>query len=358
MFQDALPFWAARGYEPDTGRFLERLHMDGAPDPACPTRLRVQARQVYVYAHGALLTGDARWAAMARKGADWLIAHGGIAGGGWGRALAADGALIDPAPDTYDLAFALLALAFAHRLTGDGAYRDRALQTVAFMDGAMADAAGGYVESLPPALPRRQNPHMHLFEAYLAWAGHDPAPLWRQKADAMLALFKAHFFDGAALGEYFDSGWGPVAEQAVEPGHHYEWVWLLGRHGALTGADHRATQQALHGFAEAHGRNPATGLPLFETDPAGRPRRDDCRSWSLTEALKAHLALAEAGHDTSALVRRDLDLMFGHFLAGVPAGGWRDHMDGAGRPQGPWMPASSLYHLFLAFAELGRLGWD
>ena len=48
--EQALPLWATAGFDRQTGRFCEALSMDGVPVLNMPTRLIVQARQVFSYA--------------------------------------------------------------------------------------------------------------------------------------------------------------------------------------------------------------------------------------------------------------------------------------------------------------------
>ena len=43
------------------------------------------------------------------------------------------------------------------------------------------------------------------------------------------------------------------------------------------------------------------------------------------------------------------------FLGRPVAGGWIDHVDANGAPMVDFMPASTLYHVFLAAAEADRL---
>jgi mannose/cellobiose epimerase-like protein (N-acyl-D-glucosamine 2-epimerase family) len=99
---------------------------------------------------------------------------------------------------------------------------------------------GGFNESTPTDPPLHSNPHMHLFEACLAWNAIDSDPKWRALADeiAGLALSKFISAETGALREFFDDQWNPapgVAGRIWEPGHQYEWAWLLLRWGKLAG---------------------------------------------------------------------------------------------------------------------------
>ena len=108
--------------------------------------------------------------------------------------------------DTYGHAFVLLGLAWYYRLTKDAQIRAIVDSTLAFVDEGLASQNGGYVDAVPaPDAIRRQNPHMHLFEACLALyeALEDPQHLTR--AAAIFDLFAERFFQPATgtLCEYF-----------------------------------------------------------------------------------------------------------------------------------------------------------
>ena len=51
----ALPLWGEAGFDSTRGSFIERLTFGGAPLPSAPRRAMVQARQIYVFSHAALL---------------------------------------------------------------------------------------------------------------------------------------------------------------------------------------------------------------------------------------------------------------------------------------------------------------
>ena len=70
-------------------------------------------------------------------------------------------------------------------------------------------------------------------------------------ADEIVALCLDRFIDRdtAALREFFASDWTPVSGvqgEVVEPGHHYEWAFLLDRWAKLTGRDRPAGSSETH----------------------------------------------------------------------------------------------------------------
>ena len=350
LFRQALPIWAQAGIDAE-GRFFEKLDFDGRPIRDLPLRTRVQARQVYVFAEAASL-GWAQGEGVARRGLDALIRDHRRADGLWVRSVDDAGAVIDPTPDLYDLAFVLFALAAAHRVLKDARALPVALETLAAIEARMADPAhGGWQEGLPPVLPRRQNPHMHMLEALLAWQAVAPDLAFEGAARRVLDLFATRFFDpsAAVLGEYFTADWAIApggAGQVVEPGHLMEWIWLLDQARRLGLDGHERQAQALLASALTNGVN-AKGLMVREIDRIGVVRDGGCRLWGQTEALRSLLLRGRT--------ERALDLtetLFATHLTTATPGLWIDSYDAQGRPQDASVPASTLYHLLTAFSAL------
>ena len=223
----------------------------------------------------------------------------------------------------------------------------------------MAAAPLGFRNVVPAeAGPRQQNPHMHLLEAALALLELTAEPRWRDLADRLVALFRRHLFDRetGTLGEFFDEGWRPEAGAAGshrEPGHHLEWVWLLGEYDRLTGADTRREAASLYRFALAQGTDRPSGLVLDVVDRNGVPRARSVRLWPQTEAVKAHVSRAERGDDDAvARIAPAVRALGTRFLAACPPGAWIDHFAADGTPIAARIPTSSFYHLFMSYAAL------
>lgn len=358
LFEACFPFWASRGVDP-RGGFRERLALDGSPLDDATGRVRVQARQTYVFAHAALLGwAPARARDLARRGVEAMLGPCRRPDGLFGRTLKPGAGLADDQPELYDNAFCLMALSWAARALGEPALLDEADACLAALDARLAHPAGGFHETLPPRAPRRQNPHMHLFEAALSLHAADPARGYLARADAICALLEAKFVEpaGGALREYFDDDWSPATGAAgatIEPGHMFEWTWLLGEYARAKGAPLSPLARRLYAaalpFVDARGFVPQTATLDGRVDDASR------RTWPQTEALKAHIALHEAGDEgAAARAGRCLASLFDDYLSGVPAGGWRDHFDAAGAPLATDIPASTGYHVVLALAEYLR----
>lgn len=363
LYQDALPLWADVGVDRARGGFFECLTLDGRPAEDLDKRMRVQARQVYVYSHAAVLGWDGPAYEVARAGVRFLTEHYWHGEGGWIFSATPDGRAAAPRREAYEQAFALLAFAWYHRAFGADDAMAWVARTMAFLDERLADAVhGGYREALPDQLPRRQNPHMHLLEAFLSLYEATEDGAWLERARLLVGLFQDHFFDAetGTLREFFTESWAPapgIDGRRLEPGHHFEWVWLLQRYQDLSGDDNvTEPARALYRFAEAQGTDSSDGMAYDEVLSGDGASRDSKRLWPQTEALKAQLVAFERWNDGRALDRagRTIDAMFERYLCLEP-GLWLDQIHRDGRPMGKYVTAGIFYHLFLAFSEYLRV---
>lgn len=356
LCSEALPLWASAGRDTVSGGVHERLRRDGTPDTGVPKRVRVQARQIYCYAHAA----DLGWfdgAGFAGDLLDWLIdkAHGVDGRPGFVHLLQADGAVANPLRDAYDHAFVLLALGWYAKVSGDAQVHDLIGQVLAFLDEAMLAPDGSYREGVPPSQPRRQNPHMHLFEAMLALHETLAYPGALERAHRLHAMLETRFLQPAPmLREFFDDAWRPAAGDAgqiIEPGHLAEWCWLLRRYEVAAGLPPGPLASSLIDAAEATCER-GTGFLIDEADIDGAPRRRSRRLWPQTEWAKAWLAEQRSGRaGAQAKAQHALAMLMEGYLGKPVAGGWIDQFDESGRPMLDTMPASSLYHIFGAAVE-------
>ena len=361
MFDDALPVWAELGVDTPGLGFREHLTLEGRPAEIPFKRMRVQARQIYVFSHAHML-GFPGGVDLAAKGYDFIMAHGRREGGGWVRMLAPQGGVLDPTADLYDIAFVMLALGWFSRATGDQAPLRLAKATLEWVRANMTVPGGGFHNTVPFEPGHRgQNPHMHLLEASLALYEASGDAIYAELAHELVALFRSHFHheESGTLGEFYDELLQPApAEHGthVEPGHHYEWVWLLEQYARLLGCSVAAEADRLYRFAEAFGRH-TSGVPVLDViGRDGAVRHASARLWPQTEALKAHATMTRRGIDVQPRFEADLNCLLDRYLSGCPRGMWRDQFapDG-GANIATKIPASSLYHIFVAYNDVQQL---
>lgn len=336
----ALPLWADAGADPTDGHFREALTWTGVPhDPRY--RTRVQARQGFVYATAA--DGiEGPWRTVAERGFERLLRQAQRGDGLFAAILDLDGAPTDRTAYLYEHAFILLAAAALGRADLAHDLRRR-LE-------AFRHEAGGFREAGPQ--PFQANALMHLFEAALAWEASGGDAGWAEMADELAELALRRFIDPAtgALSEFFDHDWRPLSGEAglIEPGHQFEWAWLMTQWGAARG---RPDAQAAARRLFEVGRRGFDAVRNVAVNALGDDlsvRDAGARLWPQTEHLKAALAL---GDMTSALQGAN---GLAAYLDTPVRGVWRERMRADGSFIEEPSPATSFYHLYLAIRELER----
>lgn len=363
MFKSALPMWAANGFDPDVGVCRERLKLNGGIDDPDFRRTRALARQIYVFSHAQQLGWEGPAAELADASLTFLnrVAWQGPHKG-WARRLDQAGQVTDSTPDLYDNAFALFALGWRYKVTHVQAHLARAVETLDFLKAHLRSEDGlGFVETAANPGHRIQNPHMHLLEALLVLAGCSDHPDFLTEADRIVELLQTRLVDPStgALREFYAPGWEYTADtlgRETEPGHQFEWVWILSEYEKFNRRNVENTILALFQFAEEHGIEPDSGLTFDKVRDDGAVLHPTFRSWPQTETLKGYLAMGErTGKFDRPRIAKVIGNLFDFYLATDPPGLWMDQLDGQRAGVSTFTPASTLYHLFLAFAELLRL---
>jgi mannose-6-phosphate isomerase len=353
LMDAALPLWWQRDFDRKLGGFHETLTADGTPT-GVPRRCRVQGRQSYVFFLAGGMGWSGNWRDAALSGLAFLDKAYRRPDGFFRTLVSDDGKPLDESVMLYDQAFALLANAWGHKtMPGARAFQTEALALRDLILKTRRHAAGGLWETGEKRYI--SNPHMHLLEAALAWIEVAPDATWNGLADEIIALCLAKFIDPVhpALHEFFDENWNVVPDKAggtVEPGHQFEWAWLLARWANLRGrADVHAIARGL--FATGtQGVDAARHAAMDEMGGDLKVRRATARLWPQTERLKAALLLAEGGEDRDFYLGEAANAaqcLWG-YLETPLQGLWRDKMGLDGRYADEPAPASSLYHIACA----------
>jgi mannose-6-phosphate isomerase len=365
FIDQALPLWLDRGWDAAAGGFYEHLDFQAQPILSVPRRLTVQGRQIFTYAR-AISLGWSSGREKVETAFDSMIARYRSPDGAPGYVFTVDsaGAIVDGNRDFYAHAFVVLASSAYYQLTGDAQAIAIADQTLAFLDEALTLSNGGYRDGWPNAPARlRQNPHMHLFEALLAlWRATGNAA-YLARAGEIFGYFKTRFFQPQAgiLAEFFAPDWcaegGALA--VWEPGHHLEWSWLLAEYQGATGTPTGRWIDALIAKAYGVGVFPPA-LIVEEIRGDGLILKKGCRTWPLTEAIKAQAIRLEAGDpEAGDRLIAAIDCMIDRHFTEIIPGLWRDQFTEDGRLVPNYVPASTLYHIamaaFVADEVMGRL---
>lgn len=358
-----LPKWASTAYDAQHGQFMECLQLDGTPDVSNIVRTRTAARLIYVYAHASALGvaphGSLQMAEQAFANLHQMAWMDGEKPGYVRRFDRATGVVTDPVRDLYDNACVLLALSWLLSATGKSQYRNHIDATISAVDQTLKDPFGGWAEDDLGTLPRRQNPHMHYLEAHLALCESHPSAEYMQRESSIFRLFQTRFLAGehGLLYENFGPKWEVsdlYQSGRFEPGHMCEWVWLVHRHVALTHKNQNHLCSDLLHKALAIGRSQGTLFLIDQASKDGVPLSRSRRLWSQVEMLKAFLSQHQNLGDEHSLRNAEAvaSAMFDTYFQAAPHGCWHDMLDLENRSIGKTIPASSLYHLWTAVADL------
>lgn len=356
MDLSALPLWATLGRAPD-GAFVEALDAKGGAVGDF-RRARVQARQAYVYGAAGRHGWAGPWAGLVSDSLEAFERTNLRADGLYRTKVAPDGTVLDDTPWLYDQAFALFAFAGAAAAGIEAdEMKARARGLIAALD-ALRHSAGGWKEA--GEQPFQSNAHMHLLEACLAWESLDAEGPWTALADEIVGLARRFFIDadGGFLREFFGADWAPASGEdgrLVEPGHQFEWAWLLTRWSRMRGDKALMVDVRRLYDTGNRGVDPRSRIAMDALNDDLTVRSRQARLWPQTERLKAALILAE--EETAAPARAALLADAADALAGLtkylePNGLWRDKLQPDGTFTVEPSPASSLYHIMVACEQL------
>ena len=366
LFDHALPLWAQKGVDQAKGGFYERLNLDGTPDDI-NRRTRVAARQVYSYALAKRMGYKGVSDAVIDQGLAWLSGPAKSPEGMVYAVLSPTGEVVRAEFDFYDHAFTLLAYASAYKVRPhDSNLKARGKFIRDYIVSHYRHPDRGFEESIPRSLPLKANPHMHMFEACLAWIDAGGDKVWHDLASEIAELCLDKFLHPVtgALREFFDGEWNVIKGEAgriVEPGHQFEWAWLMIRWYQLEGDERFLTAaKRLIEIGEAHGTDQVRGVSVNEVWDDFKPKDSKARLWPQTERMKAYSALhSVATHPSDAAMAIEkaieacdgLKLYFKTEIEGL----YSDKMNEDGSLVVESAPTSSLYHIICAIDEINKI---
>ncbi|MGI4860827.1 MAG: AGE family epimerase/isomerase [Janthinobacterium lividum] len=342
-----LPMWRAQGFNPALSLPYDALCADGPPRRH---RAMACARQLYVFS----VAGDRQHADRLFGGLEDRFVDAGHGGVYYSVDGDSDGQPLETDKDLYTHAFIIFACAVYYERFGEARAKRLIDHTSDVID---ASFARDTLTGLPHAAmsrdfkdvrtPPRQNPLMHLTEAYLA--------AWQATGESRFDDALSQLLRGMA-DHFVDARSGCVMELAcaqadnwIEPGHQFEWFYLC-RHGAhpafaATGLDAALTRAFR--FAQEFGVDDATGGVAAALAPSGLMQDDSQRIWAQTEYLRALACHPDASQ------RARLGAQIAHYRQRfLHAGGWHECLSAQGVVIRHDMPSTTAYHLASSYAAL------
>lgn len=356
----AAPIWSDRG-RTASGLFPERMTLDGVPNDEY-FRTFVQARHIYSMVAAGKAGWNGPWRRLADETMRVLIAKAKRPDGFYAHRLNRDAEVLDARADLYDQAFVLFALGTAGDALAENAFFDEAEALLDRIEMHWSHPQGGFREGeiVDPSV-RRQNPHMHLFEAFTVLYEASQRPRFGDAARAVAELCRTKLVDPAsgALLEYFKEDWTPMSGdegRLVEPGHCFEWAWLFERL-ARSGSQHAvAVSDAMTAFGRRYGIDAQRGVAINEVLTNGRVVNGRARLWPQTERIKvAVLRYHRTGSEEDLQEVADGWAGLRRYFLPEAQHLWRDKMNEDGSFIEELVPGSSLYHISCAISEMCSL---
>ncbi len=368
LLRRSVPKWYGAFCDPLSGGFYERLGRSFKPVPTGNRRLLTQCRQLALYSHASIQKECQKFNPDLKRHFTHIVdTYYVVETGGWRFSVDETGEPLDSSNDLYTLSFVIFAMSHYFRATKDERAQVLARATLDFIRNNFSrNGVPGYSECLDEkleAIPkmRRQNPHMHLLEASLfAWETWGDGN-YLAMADEMVSLFHDFFFTAGDardcfLGEYYseDLSREPEKGNIGEPGHYFEWIWLLKKHEKFHNQPGRHDDACarLLDFANRHGWDGEYGGIYDEFDAAGNILKDSKRLWPFTEAVKANALMLDSGEDKDFIKGRmaDMILLFKRFYMDE-RGFWTEWLRRDLSPATDYMPGTTPYHVYFGVME-------
>ena len=355
-------FFVENGWDDQYGGLFEILETDGESRDIPFRRVMVHARQLFVFSRWAKLTGNDHFIANADKIFNFMTsAFWDPKNGGWFSKVNLDGSVKDQKKDLYAHAFILFGLAnyksSLNRKTAQ-TWIDKTLTIVEYRfsreDGSFRQELSPDFEDLSPMI-RSQNPHMHLLEAMLYLLENDKQnPRYLTLVNRLLNLFENKILDNEnkLIREYLDQNFKPrlVNSFIIEPGHHYEWAWLLNwsdkvckskKYGTLT--------KTLFNNGWRIGWDSKNGGVFDGFDcENNQVFLSTKRLWPLLELIKVLSVLSSNSHGDNLSLA--LEIVLERYIK--PDGTWIERFDQNWAVIDKTMPTSSIYHMAMMILEL------
>jgi mannose-6-phosphate isomerase len=362
LTQSVFPLWIEKGIDKTNGSFIENLSFEGEPLNQ-PKRAMVQTRQIYSYVEAfkmGLLPRE-KVSSIVEKATDYLISKYSLPSGAFFHAVNSDGSPEAKQSELYTQAFCLFGLAKAFELLKNAKYKSRAKELYSYLQRERRVSSGGYTEIKNGKIVYQSNPHMHLFEAALAWREIDPDADWIELSDELFNLCKNHFVDKKAgvICEHFDGSWNPLREEGnfiFEPGHQYEWSWLLVQYEKISKNNVQQLPEQLYALAERYGVNKA-GDAIDEIWSHFEVKKSSSRFWPQCERVKAALEIGirNPTRKTQCAMAADEALNSLRKYLNTPKRGlWYDTLLENGQFNDQVPKSSSLYHIINAMSEYSQ----
>lgn len=341
------PIWKTRGFDPVLHLPFEAVLTESVP---APQRFRAMAcaRQLFIFSElGDREHSDRLFDSLTRHFRD--VRHGGFF-----YSIAPSGEPLETDKDLYTHAFVIFACAAYLLRFGVPAARLLLDETTAVVSSKFStDSSTGLANAVLDSdfksvrTGARQNPLMHLTEAYLLARQASGDTLYDALLTTLLDGIARHFVDAGSgcimeLPEAMPESW-------IEPGHQFEWFYLSEKsgHPAFRRSGLSDILPKAFTFARTFGVDRETGGVVASLDRSGCVVDHTQRIWAQTEYLRA----LTYRPDTSTT--EELTDQIVRFQARfLHRNGWHECLGRDGEVSRNDMPSTTPYHLATAHQAL------
>ncbi|MCD5994388.1 AGE family epimerase/isomerase [Pseudomonas sp. CDFA 602] len=347
-----VPLWQGPGWNAHLALPYEALDATGQPLPAQRYRAMACARQLFLFSslidHPDVVDARVRAGALFRS----LQQHFHDAEhGGWFYSIDPQGKPLDRRKDLYTHAFIIFACAHYWAKVRDPLAESVLNAALTVVQERFADGAGLYESQLDEDWTSLntgplQNPLMHLAEAYLATLSVRADTATQSAMDGLAINMQQRFVDNTT-GVMLEKPLG-AADNWYEPGHQFEWFFLLQSSPEMHGRPLHASMTRAFAYAQAQGVDAQTGAVTATLELDGTVRDSTQRIWAQAEYLRA-MALRPECEPGLAEQLVAFEQRFLH------ATGWNECVDSDGTVSRRDMPSTTPYHL--ATCYIGLADW-
>ena len=359
-----VPFLTEHGWDDCYGGLFESLNTKGEHGREDFRRVMLHGRQLFVFSRWAGLTHNENFKAMANKIFEYMTnSFWDTEYGGWYSRVTIDGSPADSTKDLYAHAFVLFGLIHHARYVEKQKSEYWIEKTLSVLAQHFLRPDGSYKEKMnryfadETVNQRYQNPHMHLFEAALALCEYKKTSENYSFAVSLLALFNNKFLDqkNMIIREFLDKNFNPDNKigHIIEPGHHYEWAWLLSwaaetlERSELNALGKSILDRSLKfGWDRAHNG-------VFDQVNARdfSVWKNSKRLWPVLELIKALNVFLD--NKNRIYLGKALEILMTYYFK--KDGTWTEHYSFDWKVLSDGMPVSSAYHLGMASLVLNNL---
>ncbi|MCV2401423.1 AGE family epimerase/isomerase [Marinomonas sp. C2222] len=356
LFEQLLENWHKYGIDKDQGFSYESLNHDLSRNRVGRIRLLTQCRQLYTFSHAVAVKNKKHWEASLQPLFEFIITHY-FQDNRWIFSLDDELNVQDTQSDAYALAFVLLSFSHYYQVTKDARALSYITKTHRFLIDHMQADTGGFYEAYPinNSQIRRQNPHMHLLEGYIAAYETTQEEGYKTVINSLLELALSHFYDSKSktLIEFFHHDWTVHNEigHQIEPGHHFEWVWLLHQAYKIeANPEYLELAHHLWGTAIKHGLSEKGGIYNQISNLDYQVLDREKRIWPITEYLKAITVLPIGKEEKQHRIEVAFTFIKEYYF--LDEGRWNEYLTEDNQAKDYPLPGTSTYHIFLGLTEV------